>query len=145
MTATLGVHSEVGRLAGAVVHRPGLELTRLTPSNCAELLFDDVLWADKARQEHDRFTDVLREHGVDVHYFGDLLAELVPQPAAVFLRDSGVGDRLGPVLANDLRNPVPHQLAEAVHSLHSCARHRGASTGCCPAYRAAYGQRLTTC
>jgi len=55
MSGTLGVHSEVGQLRQAIVHRPGLELSRLTPSNCDELLFDDVLWAVKAREEHDTF------------------------------------------------------------------------------------------
>jgi arginine deiminase len=42
-----GAHSEVGRLRKVMVHRPGLEHTRLTPSNAEELLFDDVLWAIK--------------------------------------------------------------------------------------------------
>ena len=41
---TFGVHSEVGRLHKVMVHRPGLEHARLTPSNAEELLFDDVLW-----------------------------------------------------------------------------------------------------
>lgn len=72
---SIGVHSEVGRLRRAVLHRPGLELTRLSPSNIEELLFDDVLWAKRARDEHDSFADTLREHGVQVNYFGDLLAE----------------------------------------------------------------------
>ena len=39
----------------AIVHRPGLELTRLTPDNVDDLLFDDVMWADRAREEHDAF------------------------------------------------------------------------------------------
>ena len=47
------VDSEVGRLRRVMLHRPGLELQRLTPANCAELLFDDVLWVKRARQEHD--------------------------------------------------------------------------------------------
>ena len=64
MTHMLGVESEVGQLRQAIVHRPGLELTRLTPRNCDELLFDDVLWADKAREEHDAFAQVLRDQGV---------------------------------------------------------------------------------
>ncbi|MEO5900663.1 MAG: arginine deiminase, partial [Ilumatobacteraceae bacterium] len=38
----LGVHSEVGRLRRAIVHRPGLELSRLTPENIESLLFDDI-------------------------------------------------------------------------------------------------------
>ena len=54
----LGVHSEVGRLRRVMVHRPGLEHTRLTPSNAEELLFDDVLWVARAKQEHDTFSEV---------------------------------------------------------------------------------------
>jgi arginine deiminase len=57
------------------VHRPGLELSRLTPSNVEELLFDDVLWAQRAREEHDAFVQKLRDKGVQVHHFADLLAE----------------------------------------------------------------------
>jgi len=72
---TLGVHSEVGRLREVMVHRPDLSLRRLTPDNCRALLFDDVLWVKRARQEHDVFVDTLRERGVVVHSFGELLAE----------------------------------------------------------------------
>ena len=38
------VDSEVGRLRQVILHRPDLELKRLTPDNAADLLFDDVLW-----------------------------------------------------------------------------------------------------
>lgn len=72
--ANLGVHSEVGRLREVMVHRPDLSLRRLTPDNCKSLLFDDVLWVKRARQEHDVFVDALRERGVVVHSFGELLA-----------------------------------------------------------------------
>ncbi|OBQ62686.1 arginine deiminase [Mesorhizobium erdmanii] len=71
----LGVHSEVGRLREVMVHRPDLSLRRLTPENCKALLFDDVLWVKRARQEHDMFVDALRERGVLVHSFGELLVE----------------------------------------------------------------------
>jgi arginine deiminase len=70
-----GVDSEVGQLRQAIVHRPGLELSRLTPDNIGELLFDDVMWAKKAREEHDAFSQALRDKGVEVHYYGRLLAE----------------------------------------------------------------------
>jgi arginine deiminase len=63
-----------------IVHRPGLELSRLTPRNVGELLFDDVLWAKKAEQEHDIFAAALRGTGVTVHYFGRLLAETLELP-----------------------------------------------------------------
>ena len=59
----LGVHSEVGRLRRVMVHRPGLEHTRLTPSNAGELLFDDVIWVARAKAEHDMFCEVMRDRG----------------------------------------------------------------------------------
>jgi arginine deiminase len=70
-----GVHSEVGKLRKVIVHRPDLSLKRLTPSNHDELLFDDVLWVERAEWEHDQFTQVMRERGVEVLYVMDLLAE----------------------------------------------------------------------
>ena len=73
--ALFGVHSEVGRLRKVLVHRPELSLQRLTPANCAELLFDDVLWVERAQIEHDQFVEVMRLHGVEVFYVKDLLSE----------------------------------------------------------------------
>ena len=70
-----GVDSEVGRLRKVLVHRPDLSLQRLTPSNAPELLFDDVLWVRKAREQHDVFVDHLRERGVEVYLLRDLLSE----------------------------------------------------------------------
>jgi hypothetical protein len=64
---TFNVASEVGQLRQAIVHRPGLELSRLTPENIGELLFDDVMWAKKAKEEHDAFAEALRDKGVRVH------------------------------------------------------------------------------
>ena len=106
MSRTLGVHSEVGQLREAIVHRPGLELNRLTPGNCDELLFDDVLWAAKAREEHDVFAQVLRDRGVAVHYADVLLAEILQQPQArAFVLDRLCTPELvGPTLAGPLRD-----------------------------------------
>ncbi len=69
------VGSEVGKLRKVMVHRPDLELQRLTPSNHDKLLFDDVLWVKKARQQHDVFVDHMRDRGVKVYYLEKLLAE----------------------------------------------------------------------
>ena len=60
--------SEVGALRRVLLHRPDLELKRLTPRNKDELLFDDVLWVKRARQEHDAFADTLADRGVEVLY-----------------------------------------------------------------------------
>ena len=71
----LGVHSEVGKLRKVIVHRPELSLKRLTPTNHDELLFDDVLWVERAQFEHDQFVARMRERGVEVFLLSDLLDE----------------------------------------------------------------------
>jgi len=59
----VGAQSEVGTLRTVLVHRPDLAHERLSPSNCHELLFDDVIWVRRARQEFDAFADTMRERG----------------------------------------------------------------------------------
>lgn len=76
------VDSEVGELKQVIVHKPGLELLRLTPANVDELLFDDVMWAEKAREEHENFQEILRGLGAQVYQFHDLLREAIEQPGA---------------------------------------------------------------
>ena len=76
--SNFGAYSEVGKLRKVIVHRPGLEMRRLTPSNVQELLFDDVIWARKARQEHDEFVNLMsNDFGVEVMYVASLLQEVV--------------------------------------------------------------------
>ncbi|MGC1564433.1 MAG: arginine deiminase family protein, partial [Trebonia sp.] len=77
-----GAHSEVGKLRRVMVHRPGLEHARLTPSNAEELLFDDVLWVARAKAEHDMFCEVMRERGVEVFEAETLLAEALARAEA---------------------------------------------------------------
>ncbi|GAA0410649.1 arginine deiminase [Streptomyces luteireticuli] len=108
------VDSEAGRLRRVILHRPDLELKRLTPSNKDALLFDDVLWVRRARAEHDGFADVLRERGVEVHLFQDLLEESLAAPAARSLVLDRVFDEkeYGPLATGHLRAafdrmPVP--------------------------------------
>jgi arginine deiminase len=103
-TTTFAVESEVGTLRRVMLHRPDLELRRLTPTNAADLLFDDVLWVKRARQEHDVFADTLREQGVEVHYLGDLLAETLDDDIARkwILGHDADTERLGPELAEAL-------------------------------------------
>ena len=79
---TQGTHSEVGRLRKVLVCRPGLAQKRLTPANCHELLFDDVLWVQQARNDHDAFTTALSERGVEVLELHDLLATTLADPVA---------------------------------------------------------------
>jgi len=82
-TATaFGANSEVGTLRTVLVHRPDLAHERLSPSNCHELLFDDVIWVRRARQEFDAFVDLMREYGVEVLLLHDLLTTTLEQADA---------------------------------------------------------------
>ncbi len=104
MTLTYGVHSETGKLRRVLVHKPGAAMARLTPSNCAELLFDDVIWVKQARIEHMTFVDAMRNRGVEVVFLRQLLAETMADPKARrWLLDARVNDNtVGIGLAEDL-------------------------------------------
>ena len=78
----LGTHSEVGKLHMVMVHRPDLAHERLSPTNAHELLFDDVIWVRRARQEHDAFVDLMRERGTEVLLLHELLAETLEDAEA---------------------------------------------------------------
>ncbi len=76
------VDSEIGPLRQVVVHRPGIEIARITPQNKEALLFDDLLWLERAQEEHDRFVEIMRSRGVEVLYFEELLADVLGDEAA---------------------------------------------------------------
>ncbi len=78
----LGVHSEIGKLNKVIVSRPSLAHDRLTPRNCEELLFDDVIWVEQARKDHAEFCSLMRERGVEVYDIQDLLAEVLSDSSA---------------------------------------------------------------
>ncbi|HHF2987909.1 TPA: arginine deiminase [Vibrio alginolyticus] len=101
----LYVGSEVGQLRRVLLNRPERALTHLTPSNCHELLFDDVLAVEAAGEEHDAFARTLREQDVEVLLLHDLLVETLAVPEAKqWLLNTQISDfRYGPTFARDLR------------------------------------------
>jgi arginine deiminase len=96
----LGVHSEVGTLRAALVCAPGLAHQRLTPVNCAGLLFDEVMDVEQAQRDHDAFVDQMAGRGVDVVELADVLAETmaIPDARAWLLM------RLAPTVVPEVRN-----------------------------------------
>ena len=100
----LHVDSEVGRLRQVILHRPDLELKRLTPTNHDEYLFDDVLWVSRAKEEHDAFAHVLRDLGVEVHMLDQLLRETLAIPEArKFVLEEALDERVyGPMAMDSL-------------------------------------------
>ena len=77
-----GVHSEVGKLRTVMVCRPGLAHQRLTPGNCHDLLFDDVIWVHEAQKDHYDFTLKMQERGVEVLELADLLTHTLQDSEA---------------------------------------------------------------
>ncbi len=93
----ISVHTETGNLKKVLVHRPGRELERLTPPHLSRMLFDDIPFLRGAQMEHDRFTEALREEGVEVCYLKDMVAQSLTSPE---IRESFIEDfiqRGGPV------------------------------------------------
>ena len=78
----IGAYSEVGTLRTVMVHRPDLAHARLSPHNCHDLLFDDVIWVRRAQEEFDAFVEVMRGRGVEVLMFHDLLTETLERDDA---------------------------------------------------------------
>jgi arginine deiminase len=104
-TVKYGVHSEAGKLRKVMVCAPGLAHQRLTPSNCEELLFDDVIWLSQAKRDHFDFITKMRERGVEVLEMHNLLTDTVHNPEALkWILDRKIRpDTVGIGLANEVR------------------------------------------
>lgn len=106
----ISITSEIGALKTVLLHRPEISLTRLTPSNCQELLFDDVLLPEEAFSEHLEFAKALKTEGVEVLFLADLLAEVISnENAKNWLLDQHCSIyRLGPMLAKQTKDYIRH-------------------------------------
>ena len=69
--------SEIGLLKKVIVHRPDMGISRISPKDAEELLFDDIVFLPQMQKEHDIFTDVLKAFIGDenVLFIADLLEE----------------------------------------------------------------------
>ena len=117
---THGADSEAGRLRTVLVHRPGAELKRISPRSRGRLLFDRLPWVSRAQEEHDAFTQILRDRGVEVLYVTELLQdalEYVPARDAAIssaLDDRWLGDDLRSVVRDHLAGLDSEMLAQAL-------------------------------
>src|SRR5262245_7295836 len=102
---SFGVHSEVGKLRTVMVCRPGLAHQRLTPGNCHDLLFDDVIWVHEAQKDHHDFVLKMQEHGVEVLDLHEMLAKTLEVKAArAFVLDRRITDNtIGPGTSQAVR------------------------------------------
>ena len=72
----VNVSSETGRLKAVLLHRPGVEIERMTPLNAAHALYSDILNKPIVDGEYANFCGVL-EKWADVYYVEDVLEELL--------------------------------------------------------------------
>ena len=113
---TLRVTSEIGKLKSVLVHLPGPEIDRMVPAMMEELLFDDILYGNRAREEHRRFQQVLGYVADEVLEIQDLLEEVlqVPEQRGAILDDLGKTLGWGPDMDYRLRDLTAEQLAAAL-------------------------------
>jgi arginine deiminase len=117
---THGVDSEIGQLRTVLMHRPGLELQRMTPRHKDRLLFGTVPWVSRAREEHDILSQVLRDLGVEVLYFTELLQDTLEyqtgrnEAISLALADAKLGEELRRQLRSHLEDLAPEALAQVL-------------------------------
>lgn len=114
----LAIHSEIDRLDKVLVHEPGIEVDMMVPSMMEELLFDDILFGQQAREEHAKFRRVFQLLGVEVVEALDLLkAALASEDARRWVVSSLLGDAssdLSTALATDDADALAVQLVGGV-------------------------------
>jgi arginine deiminase len=106
MAGEYGVHSEVGQLRKVMVCAPGRAHQRLTPSNCDDLLFDDVLWVENAKRDHFDFTQKMRDRGIEVLEMHNLLTAVVAitEGRKWILDNQVIANQVGAELLNEVRS-----------------------------------------
>lgn len=113
--STLKVTSEIGRLKKVLLHRPGTELEHIVPAYMEDLLFDEIPWLDRAREEHDNFAAALTGAGAKVYYVGDLVADIMEdhsiksQLIDKHLQLSNIADPDTRNVVSEYLNHLPHK------------------------------------
>ncbi len=101
------VTSDIGKLEKVIVHRPGEELEYLTPKYLEELLFDEIPWLERAREEHSKFVKIMKDQGTEVLYITDLMEDVLSQD--IKLKEEFIKDHL------DLSHIANDDTREAVY------------------------------
>ena len=112
----LNVTSEIGKLKSVLVHLPGREIDVMVPPMMTQLLFDDILYGQVAREEHRRFQQLLRFVAQNVYDIQDLLEEILEDDDVKLevLRDLGERNKFGRKLQARLREEPAAGLAEVL-------------------------------
>jgi arginine deiminase len=114
----INVTSEIGRLKSVLVHLPGREIDLMVPPMMNQLLFDDILYGQVAREEHRRFQQLIRFVAEEIVELQDLLEEVFEDESvkASIVRDLAKRNHLGRTLVKRLLKLPAAQLADVLIS-----------------------------
>jgi arginine deiminase len=114
----LNVTSEIGRLKTVLVHLPGREIDLMVPPMMNQLLFDDILYGQVAREEHRRFQQLIRFVADEIIELQDLLEEVFEddEVKSHIVRDLAKRNHLGRRLVRRLLDQPAATLADTLIS-----------------------------
>ncbi len=110
----LRINSEIGRLKCVLLHEPGQELEHLTPKMLEQLLFDDIPWLERAKEEHQNLSRFYQSKGIEVLYLMDLIEETLDSGLNVkeafinqFIKESNVTSETLSFILRDYLEALP--------------------------------------
>src|SRR5437016_6220437 len=112
----LNVTSEIGKLKSVLVHLPGREIDLMVPPMMTQLLFDDILYGQVAREEHRRFQQLIRFVADEVFDMEDLLEEILEDDDVKkrVINDLAKRNHFGSKVKRSLLEKRPAALAEVL-------------------------------
>src|ERR1700736_6217186 len=112
----LNVTSEIGRLRSVLAPLRGGEIDVMIPPMMNQLLFDDILYGQVAREEHRRFQQLIRFIAPEVIDVQDLLEEVLEDDDVKrrIIRDLARRNILGRKLASLLREQPSAKVAQTL-------------------------------
>ncbi len=113
---SLNVTSEIGRLRAVMTHRPGREIDRMIPAMMSDHLFEDILFGEAARKEHDQFRKILSFCADQVLDIQDVLSETLADQSVRenFLSSLAYLEQLDAAILERLASLSASELSDAV-------------------------------
>ncbi|MBR5856339.1 MAG: arginine deiminase, partial [Bacteroidales bacterium] len=73
---SLDIQSEIGKLKGVILHKPGAEVENMTPQTAQRALYSDILNLSIAQKEYEQLNGLLNKY-TTVYYVEELLRALL--------------------------------------------------------------------
>jgi len=111
------ITSEIGPLRKVILHKPHISLKKIIPSKCQDFLFDDTLWFERAEEEHNIFSSILKKNDIEVYFIEDLLkTTLANEKAKNYIINNIIPDdykesETEELLQNFLKMSLPNELS----------------------------------